>query len=50
MFFPSLGKANELPATTNQRQPPPLQELLLNKEVFTRGETLNLTIKANAEP
>jgi hypothetical protein len=45
MFLPLLCKV-DAQATTSQ-EGVPLHELLLNNQVFTRGETLNITILAN---
>lgn len=49
----SLGNVSEQPSiqdTPTQDQPTwPLTELSLNKQVYTRGETLNITVKANVE-
>jgi hypothetical protein len=43
MFLPLLS--TEVSAESQYAQP--LHELLLNKQVFTRGETLNITVRAN---
>ncbi len=43
MFLPLFGKEGLVSATT----PSPLHKLLLNKQVFTRGEALNITVRAN---
>ena len=43
MFLPLVCKAEDQVFTVDQN------ELLLNKEVFMRGETLNITVLANVD-